>query len=136
MRFSYKHYNFSRVCLLVKMASKTLTRSICQGDFSVVISQFFIYAYFEDNPRDLRVFRNDRDLHPTRIQPHLKNVPEYLGELYSLALFLPFKYKSLSTPSKIKQNLSSVNPYFIPFLSVAATLMAKFSRNRRRAHVI
>ena len=29
IRFSYKHSNFSRVCLLVKMASKTVTRSIC-----------------------------------------------------------------------------------------------------------
>ena len=28
MRFSYKHCNFSHVCLLVKMASKTVTRSI------------------------------------------------------------------------------------------------------------
>ena len=27
-RFSYKHRNFSRVCLLIKMASKTVTRSI------------------------------------------------------------------------------------------------------------
>ena len=27
-RFSYKHCNFSHVCLLVKMASKTVTRSI------------------------------------------------------------------------------------------------------------
>ena len=28
IRFSYKHSNFSQVCLLVKMASKTVTRSI------------------------------------------------------------------------------------------------------------
>ena len=28
IRFLYKHCNFSRVCLLVKMASKTVTRSI------------------------------------------------------------------------------------------------------------
>ena len=28
IKFSYKHCNFSRVCLLVKMASKTVTRSI------------------------------------------------------------------------------------------------------------
>ena len=28
LRFSYKHRNFSRVCLLLKMASKTVTRSI------------------------------------------------------------------------------------------------------------
>ena len=27
IRLSYKHFNFSRVCLLVKMASKTMTRS-------------------------------------------------------------------------------------------------------------
>ena len=26
--FSYKHYNFSRICQLVKMVSKTVTRSI------------------------------------------------------------------------------------------------------------
>ena len=30
-RFSYKHCNFSRVCLLVKMASKTVARSIVCG---------------------------------------------------------------------------------------------------------
>ena len=29
--FSYKHFNFSHVCLLVKMASKTVTRSITVG---------------------------------------------------------------------------------------------------------
>ena len=43
------------------------------------------------------------------------------------------------TPSKTKQNLSSVNLYFIFFGSVPATLkpsMAKFSRKRRRPHVI
>ena len=28
IRFSYKHFNFSRICLLVKMASKTMTSSI------------------------------------------------------------------------------------------------------------
>ena len=28
IRFSYKHCNFARVCLLGKMASKTVTRSI------------------------------------------------------------------------------------------------------------
>ncbi|XP_068742794.1 probable ATP-dependent RNA helicase DDX56 [Montipora capricornis] len=35
-------------------------------------------AYFQDNPRDLQVLRHDKDLHPSRIQPHLKNVPQYL----------------------------------------------------------
>ena len=41
---------------------------------------FLMQAYFDDNPRDLQVLRHDKDLHPARIQPHLKNVPEYLGE--------------------------------------------------------
>ena len=31
IRFSYKHFNFSHVCLLVKMASKTVTRSILRS---------------------------------------------------------------------------------------------------------
>ena len=33
IRFSYKHYNLSRVCPLVKMASKTVTRSIGHSPF-------------------------------------------------------------------------------------------------------
>ena len=31
IRFSYKHCNFSHICLLVKMALKTVTRSILKG---------------------------------------------------------------------------------------------------------
>ena len=40
----------------------------------------------------MQVLRHDKDLHPTRIQPHLKNVPEYLGKL----IFLSFYVMSLS----------------------------------------
>ncbi|KAJ0057487.1 hypothetical protein NL108_009216, partial [Boleophthalmus pectinirostris] len=35
-------------------------------------------TYFEDNPRDLQLLRHDKDLHPAVIQPHMKNVPDYL----------------------------------------------------------
>ncbi|XP_029371944.1 putative ATP-dependent RNA helicase DDX56 [Echeneis naucrates] len=35
-------------------------------------------TYFEDNPRDLQLLRHDKDLHPAVVQPHLKNIPEYL----------------------------------------------------------
>lgn len=45
---------------------------------SEILNSEKLKAYFEDNPRDLQVLRHDKDLHPTRIQPHLKNVPEYL----------------------------------------------------------
>lgn len=35
-------------------------------------------AHFEDNPLDLEYLRHDKPLHPTRVQPHMKNVPKYL----------------------------------------------------------
>lgn len=35
-------------------------------------------SYFEDNPRDLQSLRQDKALHTVRVQPHLKNVPEYI----------------------------------------------------------
>ncbi|XP_051971675.1 probable ATP-dependent RNA helicase DDX56 [Xyrauchen texanus] len=35
-------------------------------------------TYFEDNPRDLQLLRHDKDLHPSVIKSHLKNVPDYL----------------------------------------------------------
>ena len=38
IRFSYKHCNFSRICLLVKMASKTVTRSIHSRDSFIHVS--------------------------------------------------------------------------------------------------
>ncbi|XP_046851331.1 probable ATP-dependent RNA helicase DDX56 isoform X2 [Xenia sp. Carnegie-2017] len=35
-------------------------------------------AFFEDNPRDLQLLRHDKVLHPTKIQPHLRHIPDYL----------------------------------------------------------
>ena len=35
-------------------------------------------SFFEDNPNDLKVLRHDKTLQPTKCQPHLRNVPEYL----------------------------------------------------------
>uniref|UniRef100_A0A7R9UC43 RNA helicase n=1 Tax=Pinguiococcus pyrenoidosus TaxID=172671 RepID=A0A7R9UC43_9STRA len=35
--------------------------------------------YFEENPQDLQLLRHDKTiLHPTRVQDHLKHVPDYL----------------------------------------------------------
>ncbi|KAK6883176.1 ATP-dependent RNA helicase DBP9 [Candida tropicalis] len=34
--------------------------------------------FFEENPQDLASLRHDKELHPTRIQTQLKNVPQYL----------------------------------------------------------
>ena len=36
IRFPYKHCNFSRICLLGKMASKTVTRSICLAKYKTI----------------------------------------------------------------------------------------------------
>ena len=52
--FSYKYCNFSHVCLLVKMASKTATRSIARKttpvfaylDYKKILT-FYAYRYFE-----------------------------------------------------------------------------------------
>ena len=43
IRFSYKHCNFSRVCLLVKMVSKTVTRSIEQ--IHVKLQSLLLYTW-------------------------------------------------------------------------------------------
>ena len=34
--------------------------------------------HFEENPKELESLRHDRELHPARIQQHLKRVPDYL----------------------------------------------------------
>ncbi|KAH3903270.1 probable ATP-dependent RNA helicase DBP9 [Saccharomycodes ludwigii] len=34
--------------------------------------------HFEENPQDLQSLRHDKELHPSRVQQHLKRVPEYL----------------------------------------------------------
>ena len=49
--------------------------------FEIKLCVYIIQAYFEDNPRDLQLLRHDKDLHPAKIHPHLKHVPDYLGKI-------------------------------------------------------
>ncbi|CAK9824256.1 Probable ATP-dependent RNA helicase DDX56 [Anthophora retusa] len=35
-------------------------------------------SYFDDNPRDLQSLRQDKALHTVKLQPHLKDVPDYI----------------------------------------------------------
>lgn len=35
-------------------------------------------SYFEENPREEQILRHDKELNVTKIQDHLKNVPEYI----------------------------------------------------------
>ncbi|KAF8967708.1 P-loop containing nucleoside triphosphate hydrolase protein [Flammula alnicola] len=62
-------------------------------------------AHFEDNPLDLEFLRHDKPLHPTRVQAHMKHVPQYLlpriapvsggnadgSETTTTKAFVPFK---------------------------------------------
>lgn len=34
--------------------------------------------HFEENPKELQTLRHDKELHPARVQEHLKRIPEYL----------------------------------------------------------
>ncbi|RDD38777.1 putative ATP-dependent RNA helicase DDX56 [Trichoplax sp. H2] len=37
-------------------------------------------TYFGHNPKDMQALRHDLVLHPAKVRPHLKNVPDYLGK--------------------------------------------------------
>ena len=43
------------------------------------LQSFSFQAYFEDNPRDFQALQHDKPLHAAKIQPELKNMPDYLG---------------------------------------------------------
>ncbi|KAG0238333.1 ATP-dependent DNA/RNA helicase [Actinomortierella wolfii] len=77
-------------------------------------------AHFEDRPKDLEFLRHDKTLHPTKVQPHMKHVPEYMmpkvqavstqkvGE-NAEGLLGPITYKKKATNSirKARQNKKS-----------------------------
>ena len=54
-RFSYKHCNFLRVCLLFKMASKTMTRSILPHTAYIMCLCFFAECYTTKSLQQPRV---------------------------------------------------------------------------------
>ncbi|KAG9296379.1 hypothetical protein G9A89_014971 [Geosiphon pyriformis] len=43
-----------------------------------ILSSEKLKAHFEDNPKDLDFLRHDKPLHPTRVYPHMKDIPKYL----------------------------------------------------------
>lgn len=38
-------------------------------------------AYFNENPREAQILRHDKELHVTKLQEHLKHVPEYISKI-------------------------------------------------------
>lgn len=43
-----------------------------------IINSDKLKRFFEENPQDLAALRHDKELHPARVQSHLKRVPDYL----------------------------------------------------------
>lgn len=70
--------------------------------------------FFEENPQDLSALRHDKELHPAKVQAHLKRVPEYLlpesaRNAPSKIGFVPF-HKTKGKPRKRKASSKKVDP--------------------------
>ncbi|KAJ3030609.1 ATP-dependent DNA/RNA helicase [Rhizophlyctis rosea] len=66
-------------------------------------------AHFEDNPTDLQALRHDKPLHPARVQPHLKHIPDYLMPKRTSAAgasvgHVPFRMQKRRRPGGKKGN--------------------------------
>ncbi|KAG0370992.1 P-loop containing nucleoside triphosphate hydrolase protein [Gamsiella multidivaricata] len=72
-------------------------------------------AHFEDKPKDLEFLRHDKTLHPTKVQPHMKHVPDYMmpkvqavssqkvGEAAEGLGYVTYKKKTQNTVRKARQ---------------------------------
>ena len=75
--------------------------------------------FFQENPQNLASLRHDKELHPARVQAHLKNLPEYLlpesarSDVKNIG-FVPFhnknkvnKYRKKGKPKRKQDPLKS-----------------------------
>ncbi|KAJ1675949.1 ATP-dependent DNA/RNA helicase [Spiromyces aspiralis] len=76
-------------------------------------------AHFEDRPADLQFLRHDKALHPSRVQPHMKHIPDYL-------------VPRITGVAKADGVADSVNRDFIPFHKPGQR--RKGSKYRQRPH--
>lgn len=70
-------------------------------------------AHFEDHPLDLEYLRHDKPLRPTRIQPHLKQVPRYL--VPRIAPVPSADGAAATAPTGNIENPDAKNVGFVPF---------------------
>lgn len=68
-------------------------------------------AHFEDKPKDLDFLRHDRPLHPTRVQQHLKHIPQYLMPKIAPPT-------SAATGTAVADNESEIPAHQVPFKKV------------------
>ncbi|KAG4304562.1 hypothetical protein PORY_001955 [Pneumocystis oryctolagi] len=63
----------------LRAVTRTAIREAREKELRIeILSSEKLKQYFDENPNDLYQLRHDKELHPTRIQPHLKHVPDYL----------------------------------------------------------
>ncbi|KAJ3415705.1 ATP-dependent DNA/RNA helicase [Chytridiales sp. JEL 0842] len=68
-----------RVADALKAVTKTAIREARLKEIKQeILNSEKLKAHFEDNPHDLQALRHDKPLHPSRVQSHLKHVPDYL----------------------------------------------------------
>ena len=77
---------------------------------SEILTSEKLKAHFEANPKDLHALRHDKPLHPSRVQSHMKHIPDYLlpkslkdnnGQA-EFKGFVPFHKNKKWTPSQVK----------------------------------
>ncbi|KAG4303271.1 hypothetical protein PCANB_000572 [Pneumocystis canis] len=63
----------------LRAVTRTVVREAREKELRMeILSSEKLKQYFDENPDDLQQLRHDKELHPARIQPHLKHVPDYL----------------------------------------------------------
>ena len=84
IRFSYKHCNFSHICLLVKMASKTVTRSILENYRELhflpwLNLHIIIIHYYQEYYNETFVFSQNPQARFKRRSTHVPNLTDELN---------------------------------------------------------
>ncbi|PVU94085.1 hypothetical protein BB561_002803 [Smittium simulii] len=91
-----------------------------------ILNSELLKTHFEDKVTDLNYLRHDKTLHPTKIQPHLKNIPSYL---------LP-QITSVSGDNTINTSIVAGHKHLgnIPFNSNKKNKRFKSSRGGSKSH--
>ncbi|QSL65679.1 hypothetical protein MERGE_002992 [Pneumocystis wakefieldiae] len=79
--FNMEHVNAFRYRMedALRAITRTVIREAREKELRMeVLSNEKLKKYFDEHPNDLQQLRHDKELHPTRVQPHLKHVPNYL----------------------------------------------------------
>ncbi|CCJ29978.1 unnamed protein product [Pneumocystis jirovecii] len=79
--FNMEHVNAFRYRMedALRAITRTVIREAREKELRMeILSSKKLKEYFDENPNDLEQLRHDKELHPARIQPHLKHIPDYL----------------------------------------------------------